>query len=45
MGSGRATDALLLYRRVLDGRERALGREHPKTLASVNNLASCLLDV
>jgi hypothetical protein len=34
--------AELLYRRALDVRERVLGAEHPHTLISANNLASCL---
>jgi hypothetical protein len=41
-GSGTARDALPLYRRTLDARERVLGPEHPDTLASRNNLAFCL---
>ena len=28
-----------LFQRALDARERALGKEHPDTLASVSNLA------
>jgi nephrocystin-3 len=31
-----------LYRRALEGRERALGKDHPDTLQSVNNLAVLL---
>jgi len=31
-----------LYRRALESRERVLGKEHPQTLSSVNNLALCL---
>ncbi len=31
-----------LYRRALEARERTLGKEHPDTLASVNNLAGLL---
>ena len=34
--------ALPLYRRALESRERVLGKEHPQTLSSVNNLALCL---
>jgi len=30
---------LPLYRRALESRERLLGKEHPHTLTSVNNLA------
>ena len=40
--SGDAAGALPLHRRALDSSERVLGREHPNTLASVNNLARCL---
>jgi hypothetical protein len=39
---GDAAEALPLFRRALEGRERVLGKEHPETLASVNNLAGCL---
>ena len=39
---GDAAGALPLYRRALDSRERVLGKEHPDTLTSVNNLAGCL---
>ena len=31
-----------LHRRALEARERVLGREHPDTLQSVNNLAALL---
>jgi hypothetical protein len=31
-----------LYERALEARERVLGKEHPDTLASVNNLAVLL---
>ena len=31
-----------LYRRALEAGERTLGKEHPNTLTSVNNLASLL---
>jgi tetratricopeptide (TPR) repeat protein len=33
---------LPLYRRALDSRARVLGRAHPATLTSVNNLATCM---
>ena len=33
-----------IYRRALQGREKALGTDHPKTLTSVSNLASVLQD-
>jgi hypothetical protein len=33
-----------MNRRVLEGREKALGKEHPDTLTSVNNLAVVLQD-
>ena len=33
-----------LYRRALEGREKALGAEHPDTLMSVNNLGGLLSD-
>jgi hypothetical protein len=38
----RATEAM--NRRALEGREKALGPEHPSTLTSVNNLALVLPD-
>jgi tetratricopeptide (TPR) repeat protein len=38
---GTAAAALPLYQRDLAARERVLGKEHPDTLRSVNNLASC----
>ncbi|HEY1931810.1 MAG TPA: toll/interleukin-1 receptor domain-containing protein [Acetobacteraceae bacterium] len=41
-GSGDAAGALPLFRRALDGCERVLGKEHPATLTSVNNLAGCM---
>jgi hypothetical protein len=41
-GSGDAAAALPLLRRALEGNERVLGKEHPQTLTSVNNLAECL---
>jgi hypothetical protein len=31
-----------MYRRALEGREKALGPEYPDTLASVNNFGSVL---
>jgi hypothetical protein len=31
-----------MIRRALDGREKALGKEHPSTLTSVSNLALVL---
>ena len=36
---GRYGKAGLLYKRALEARERVLGKEHPRTLLSVNNLA------
>jgi tetratricopeptide (TPR) repeat protein len=33
-----------MYREALEGREKMLGKEHPDTLTSVNNLASVLRD-
>ena len=33
-----------MNRRVLGGREKVLGRDHPDTLSSVGNLASVLQD-
>ncbi|KAF2732459.1 hypothetical protein EJ04DRAFT_440977, partial [Polyplosphaeria fusca] len=36
---GKYNEAAVLSRRVLEGRERALGKDHPDTLTSVNNLA------
>jgi tetratricopeptide (TPR) repeat protein len=42
--SGRYAEAEPLYRRALERRERTLGREHPDTLRSVNNLAINYLD-
>ena len=39
---GDAAGALQLYRRTLDSREHVLGKEHPFTLTSVNNLAFCM---
>ena len=40
--AGRYKAAEPLYRRALEGYERVLGREHPDTLTSVNNLALLL---
>ena len=37
---GRYGEAEPLFRRALAGQERVLGKEHPDTLASVNNLAA-----
>ena len=39
---GDAEGALPLYQRALDSSERVRGKEHPNTLASVNNLALCI---
>jgi hypothetical protein len=33
-----------MNRRALEGREKALGKEHPDTLTSISNLASVLQD-
>jgi tetratricopeptide (TPR) repeat protein len=41
-GSGDTKNAVVFSRRALEIRERVLGAEHPQTLTSVNNLASCL---
>jgi tetratricopeptide (TPR) repeat protein len=41
-GSGDAAGALPLHRRALESSERVLGKEHPQTLTSVNNLAESL---
>jgi tetratricopeptide (TPR) repeat protein len=40
--SGDTAGALPLFRHALESRERVLGKEHPDTLSSVNNLAGCL---
>jgi len=32
--------ALVWYQRALDGREKAFGKDHPVTLATVNNMAN-----
>ena len=37
---GRNTEAVPLFARALDARERVLGKDHPATLESVNNLAA-----
>ncbi len=42
LDAGRYEGAEPLYRRALEVRERVLGREHPHTLQSVNNLAALL---
>jgi hypothetical protein len=42
MRLGLSADALPLLERALEARERVLGREHPDTLTSVNNLAGLL---
>ncbi|KAL8865632.1 MAG: hypothetical protein Q9198_009229 [Flavoplaca austrocitrina] len=39
---GRYDEAEQMDRRALDGREKVLGKEHPDTLTSVDNLASVL---
>jgi Tetratricopeptide repeat len=39
---GRYEEAEAMNRRALDGREKVLGREHPDTLTSVDNLTSVL---
>jgi tetratricopeptide (TPR) repeat protein len=41
-GSGASADAVFFSRRALAAREHVLGPEHPDTLGSVNNLASCM---
>ena len=42
MAQGKLEEAEVLSRRALEGRERVLGVDHPKTLISVNNLGSLL---
>ncbi len=42
MDAGRYAGAEPLYRRALEGVERVLGKDHPDTLTSVNNLAEIL---
>jgi len=41
---GKYEEAVALYRKALDGREKTLGKEHPGTLTSLNNLATVLQD-
>jgi tetratricopeptide (TPR) repeat protein len=41
--SGHASSALPLFRRTLESRERVMGKEYPRTLASLNRLVECLL--
>ncbi len=41
---GDYAEAEPLYQRALEAQERTLGKEHPDTLASVNNLAGLLQD-
>ena len=41
---GRYKEAEEAYRKVMEGREKALGKEHPDTLTSVSNLALALQD-
>ena len=41
-GSGATGDAAFFSRRALAAREQVLGKEHPNTLTSVNNLAACM---
>ncbi|WP_330323459.1 FxSxx-COOH system tetratricopeptide repeat protein [Streptomyces anulatus] len=43
--AGAASEELLLRRQVLDAETRALGPDHPDTLASRNNLANALSDL
>ena len=42
LDAGRYSDAEPLFRRALEGNERVLGKEHPDTLSSLNNLAELL---
>ena len=44
LNQGRYGDAEPLFRRGLDAQERTLGREHPNTLGSVNDLAILYLN-
>ena len=44
MAQGRYADAEKLQRQTLDIRRRVLGKEHPDTLSSMNNLANVLSD-
>ena len=39
---GKYNEAEAMHRRALEGREKALGFEHPDTLTSVSNLRSVL---
>jgi hypothetical protein len=41
---GKYTEVEQMYGEVVEVRERALGKEHPSTLASMNNLALALRD-
>jgi hypothetical protein len=41
---GKYTEVEQMYGEVVEVRERALGKEHPSTLASMNNLALVLRD-
>ena len=40
--SRKVSEAEAMHRRALEAREKLLGREHPQTLASVNNLGNAL---
>ncbi|KAF1966378.1 TPR-like protein [Bimuria novae-zelandiae CBS 107.79] len=40
---GKYNEAVISYRRALEGREKTLGEQHPRTLTSANNLALMLL--
>jgi len=40
---GKYEEAEQINRRALEGYEKALGKEHPNTLTSVNNLAFVLI--
>jgi hypothetical protein len=42
---GDPTGALPLYRRALDSSERMLGKEHPDTVRSLNNLTKCMIEL
>ena len=41
-GSGRYTEAEVLFRRAVDGAERVLGKDNPTTIRFSNNLANLL---
>ena len=41
---GENDKALEWYQRALDGREKALGKYHPRTLEAVHNIATVLRD-